>query len=353
MILGYNNLQLRDFPTHEAAMNFADQLVLDNSKEWGHDVNWILHPSGNPLLHRVWYIHGKGKEKKWSQFEKQELGWAPDLKNNGKNALKDISSAMELVGHVKATDVKKENPDFDALQPKIKNLQTVDFGCEVQNNPMATSCPGAASSSISAQWLPHCCEASLVANRTAYGRLNKPYEQLVQLNTKLMIHSKKKAENGGAGDAAADQMSKECDKCKTNLSDFIQQCMSEIAEFEVSKPDDVLFCGIGWLMVDRCRWPTLVCGLPTEGGPHCYVVCLSGLSYSLIPGSLIFVFLFFWTVNFRLSLICQYFLVCNVTKEHCQAKAVLLDGLLSNAKAHETGANASRKRFESFLNIGR
>ena len=135
---------------------------------------------------------------------------------------------------------------------------------------MATSCAGVSSFLINAQRLPHCCDASPCSYRTAYGKLNKPYEALVQLCTKLMIQAKKKMQADGAPDAAVDQMRQECEKCKTSLSDFIQQCMSEIAEHEVTKAEDVLFFSMGWLMVDRCRWPTFVCGL-SAGGPHWYV----------------------------------------------------------------------------------
>ena len=61
-------------------------------------------------------------------MERQEFSFGQDIKQ--KNQLRDIQSSMELLGKGDLTEVKKENPEFAALAPKVANLKMVDYRCD-------------------------------------------------------------------------------------------------------------------------------------------------------------------------------------------------------------------------------
>ena len=59
-VLTLNGLSLSDFKTHVEALKVADEIVELNKKEMGH--NYAPQEHSNPLLVKVFYIHGEGKK---------------------------------------------------------------------------------------------------------------------------------------------------------------------------------------------------------------------------------------------------------------------------------------------------
>ena len=59
-VLTLNGLSLSDLKTHVEALKVADELVELNQKEMGH--NCAPQEPSNPLLVKVFYIHGEGKK---------------------------------------------------------------------------------------------------------------------------------------------------------------------------------------------------------------------------------------------------------------------------------------------------
>ena len=78
-VLELNGMRLSDFSTHKEALKVADELVATNKKEMGHDQPDIEHT--NPLLTKVFYVHGQGKKRTWAQVEKKDFKAEADIKS--------------------------------------------------------------------------------------------------------------------------------------------------------------------------------------------------------------------------------------------------------------------------------
>ena len=97
--------------------------------------------------------------------------------------------------------------------------------------------------------------------RTAATRLGKPQEELVGLREKLLINSSKNPK-----DAATKQMAEECAQGKDAVKSFIESCLSEIAEYEMTPESEArLILGSLLVMVARMFFPPL---LLLVGGFH-------------------------------------------------------------------------------------
>ena len=65
-VLTLNGLSLSDFKTHVEALKVAYEIVELNKKEMGH--NYAPQEHSNPLLVKVFYVHGEGKKRSWMQM---------------------------------------------------------------------------------------------------------------------------------------------------------------------------------------------------------------------------------------------------------------------------------------------
>ena len=91
-----NGLSLGDFKTHTEALKCADELVVQNQQELGHQEPNVHHD--NPLLVKVFYVHGEGKKRTWRQSETKELEGSLDVK--AKRQLVDNKLFLEGLGEM-------------------------------------------------------------------------------------------------------------------------------------------------------------------------------------------------------------------------------------------------------------
>lgn len=124
-MLELNGMRLSDFKTHAEALKTADQIVAQSKKDLGHNQPDIPHE--NPLLVKVFYVHGQGKKRSWSQNEKKEFVGESDVKSQ--KQLGDAAIFIEGLGVGSSSSgeagVKIENTKFVKMNQGKDSLRSV------------------------------------------------------------------------------------------------------------------------------------------------------------------------------------------------------------------------------------
>ena len=93
-----NGLSLRDFWSHEEALELADTIIAQSVQEHGHQYAMISF--GNPLTDKYFYIESKGRTKTWTQTYTKKLS-----RTSNPKSLKAIQGSGVAEGLLDGSDV--------------------------------------------------------------------------------------------------------------------------------------------------------------------------------------------------------------------------------------------------------
>ena len=114
-----NGLSLRDFDTHEDALELADTIIAQSVQEHGHQYAMISF--GAPLIDKYFYIESKGRTKTWTQTYTKKLSRTTNPKS-----LKAIQGSGVAEGLLDGSDLPGATEDDAGEVPKaFKKLKAL------------------------------------------------------------------------------------------------------------------------------------------------------------------------------------------------------------------------------------
>ena len=125
-MLTLNGMRLSDFKNHNEALKVADEIVLQNQKEMGH--SHAAQEHSNPLLVKVFYIHGEGKKRSWMQMENKIFIAEASVKNRGqlqeaRGFIEGLGEGMQGHDSAGSSSVKIENSTFVYISQQKEALK--------------------------------------------------------------------------------------------------------------------------------------------------------------------------------------------------------------------------------------
>lgn len=216
-------MRLSDFKTHDQALKVADDIVAQNKKDIGHDEKDMPHE--NPLLVRVFYIHGQGKKRTWSQSEKKELQLESDLKNV--KQLGDASMFIEGMGVTAGSssaggeNVKVEHVTHAKMtqqKDSLRSLMEILVLTPNRNNIL-----------VATYALRGVLMISLSLCRTVVKQLAPYPAQLASLKARMAVK--------GSKEPLYQKYVREISTMVSGLNEFLERCEMAIAQVEAVATD--------------------------------------------------------------------------------------------------------------------
>ena len=116
--------------SNKEADTLLQDILSDNRTQFGHEYKEEKAQSGNPLLHKYFYVKDDGVNRSWLSRTAKKFTETADLKEKEVKEIKDTSGSCKVV-------VKCENPMFSEFKQKLAVLTSAKATLDKLDSNMA------------------------------------------------------------------------------------------------------------------------------------------------------------------------------------------------------------------------